>query len=126
MLQMWLDDWRSEGIGYWCLERQPDGAVIGFAGIRPMSRADHRLFNLYYRLAASAWGHGLAKRFAREAVALAHRKWAERAVIARTRPSNLASERTALAAGLRHVGHDREGLLVLADRTLDQELLAVL
>ena len=47
-------------------------------------------------------------------------------VMARMQPTNLASERTALAAGLQRVGHDPWGRIVLADRRLDDTLLAAL
>jgi hypothetical protein len=47
-------------------------------------------------------------------------------VIARMQPSNRSSERVALRVGLRHVGHDPEGRLVLADRALSPALLSSL
>lgn len=131
----WLADWRREGIGYWALESS-GVEVVGFVGVRAVlvrvdpleatvlvGREPVVVFNLYYRLAPVVWGQGLAAHFGREAVALARRDWPARPVIARMWPANVASERTARAAGLSPVGQDRDGRLVLADRPLRLDLI---
>lgn len=126
LLATWLGDWRTSAIGYWAIERRPDGEVVGFVGVRRIQFAAGELFNLYYRLAPAAWGQGIATRFAREAVACAHEGWPEVPVMARMQPTNTASQRTALAAGLERVGHDRWGRIVLADRPLQETVLDLL
>ncbi len=126
VLDRWLDDWRTEGIGYWALEEKPERRVIGFAGIRTIQAGDVEMFNLYYRLAPEAWGRGIAAGAAREAVAWAHRECPERPIVARMQPGHVASARTAGRAGLREVGHDRWGRTVMADRPISSELLVAL
>ncbi len=119
-LDTWLADWARAGIGYWVIT---DGRhVLGFAGTRVIEARGRELLNLYYRLEPEAWGQGIAAAVARRAVADA----GERPVLARMQPGHVGSERTALAAGLRHVGHDPWGRIVLADRDLDEATLAAL
>ena len=126
LLSTWLDDWLTHRIGYRVLEREDDGTVVGFVGVRRLTVAGRPLFNLYYRLAPVAWGQGIAGRQAAAAVAEANRRWAQIPVMARAQPSNLASQRIARAAGLDAVGHDPDGRVVLADRPLEAELLEAL
>jgi RimJ/RimL family protein N-acetyltransferase len=126
LLVRWLDDWRTQGIGYWALEDQADRRVIGFAGVRTIRAGDHEIFNLYYRLAPEAWGRGIARDVAQEAVARAHRGWPERPIIARMQPDHDGSVRTARGAGLRDVGRDPWGRTVMADRPLSPEVVAAL
>jgi RimJ/RimL family protein N-acetyltransferase len=126
MLADWLEDWRRRGVGYWALEDESNQRVVGFAGIRAIRAAGVELFNLYYRLAPEAWGRGIAGAAARAAVAWAHRDWPEVAVIARMQPGHVASERTALHAGLQRAGRDPWGRTVLADRAIAAPTLASL
>ncbi len=124
LLGAWLEDWRRRGVGYWALEEESRRRIVGFAGIRAIKAAGAELFNLYYRLAAEAWGRGIAGAAARAAVAWAHQDWPEVAVIARMQPGHVPSERTALSAGLQPTGRDPWGRTVLVDRSLSPELLA--
>jgi [ribosomal protein S5]-alanine N-acetyltransferase len=117
LLAGWIEDWRSRGVGYWVLEAAADARVLGFAGVR-IIRADVELLNLYYRLSPDAWGRGIARAVARHAVGHAHRGWPQLPVIARMQPGHVASERTALSAGLQPAGHDPWGRIVLADRAI--------
>lgn len=111
---------------YRALEREDDGAAVGFVGVRRLAVAGRPVFNLYYRLAPSAWGGGIAGRHALAAVAEANRRWPDVPVIARMQPANVPSQRTARAAGLDPVGHDGDGRIVFADRRLDDVLLGAL
>jgi [ribosomal protein S5]-alanine N-acetyltransferase len=126
VLARWLDDWRTQGIGYWALEDRADRRVVGFAGVRTIRAGDLDLFNLYYRLAPEAWGRGIAGTVARKAVVRAHDGWPGRPIIARMQPGHAASMRTALRAGLQEVGRDQWGRIVMADRALPAELIAAL
>jgi ribosomal-protein-alanine N-acetyltransferase len=123
-LETWLADWNDHGIGYWVITEPSAEAphVLGFAGVRVIEARGRELLNLYYRLEPEAWGQGIASALARHAVGQAH----ERPVLARMQPGHVGSERTALAAGLRHVGRDPWGRIVLADRPLDAATLAAL
>lgn len=99
-LQMWLRGWDEDGYGYWAVTLPPQGEIIGFGGVRRFEWRDRDVLNLYYRFAPSAWGHGYAAEMARTAVELARAHVPGLPVVARMRPPNLPSIRTAERAGL--------------------------
>jgi RimJ/RimL family protein N-acetyltransferase len=101
-------------------------AMIGLGGVRARKAGSTTYFNLYYRLVPEVWRQGIATAVAKQAIALAHETAPEYPVVARMRASNVASERTALAAGLTRAGHDSQGRLVFADRALYPSLLELL
>jgi [ribosomal protein S5]-alanine N-acetyltransferase len=102
----WLEHWRQHEFGYWTVElaapgaADPTGEVVGFAGVRHDVWLGQPALNLYYRLAPEHWGRGYATELARHALSVAGRSHPDLLVLARTRPDNVASRRTALAAGL--------------------------
>lgn len=61
--------------------------------------------NLFYRFDPAVWGSGLASEAASAVIAWAARNIPDRALIARIRPENVASQRVAIHAGLAHAGH---------------------
>lgn len=58
------------------------------------------MLNLYYRLTPGVWGQGYATELARTAVILARTYLPQLPVVARIRPANIPSIRTAERAGL--------------------------
>lgn len=103
LLQAFLDHWDREGFGYWAVEeRDAPGTVIGFTGLQRAMVDDRDILNLYYRYDPAVWGRGYAKEGAREAVRRGRELLPELPVLARTMASNILSQRTAQAAGLRH------------------------
>lgn len=54
--------WDTDGFGLWAIERQDDGAFLGFAGLsRPSFDAPFMpAVEVGWRLARTAWGHGYA------------------------------------------------------------------
>ena len=96
-LQRWDGQWEA-GLGYWIVETA--GAAIGVCGVKAVEIAGLPVWNLLYRFLPSAWGHGLAREAAAEAVRVARSVDASRPVIARVRPANAASARVAAAIGL--------------------------
>lgn len=129
-LDSWLGHWQEHGFGYWVIENQ-EAEIIGFAGLRHAEWLGRPVLNLYYRFSPAAWGKGYAKAAARFAVAWAAESHAGLRVIARTRPENLPSQRTAAAAGLVRApeleNYDDDGPVVIyasaqmpgSSRTLD-------
>lgn len=99
-----LAHWESHGYGYHVVDRTGDdgGAAeaIGVGGLRAEEPGE---LNLYYRFSASAQGEGYAREAARTWVA-AGVEHLDGAVTAVAKEHNLASVRTALAAGLGRVG----------------------
>jgi RimJ/RimL family protein N-acetyltransferase len=106
-LAEWIDHWDGHGFGYWTVEvasteqrgSVPD-AVVGFSGVRHETWLSRPVLNLYYRFAADSWGRGYASEVARHAVAWAAENHPGIPVLARTKPENIPSQRTAQAAGL--------------------------
>jgi ribosomal-protein-alanine N-acetyltransferase len=99
-LREWLQQWQEDGYGYWALAVPPDPAVLGFGGVRRIIWQRQTILNLYYKLQPAIWRRGYATELARAAVGLAQAYLPHLPIIARTRPDNLASQRTAERAGL--------------------------
>jgi RimJ/RimL family protein N-acetyltransferase len=59
LIPEWLQEWRSNGIGYWTVTL-PGGRIIGFGGIRHAVENGENVLNLYYRFLPSSWGNGYA------------------------------------------------------------------
>ena len=98
-VRAYMSAWARNGIGYWVVEH--DGAVIGVAGLAPMTFAGGPCFNLYYRFVTGARGRGLAAETCREALAVAASLDPSSPVVVRTRPANGPARRLAEALGLR-------------------------
>ena len=103
-----LAHWQEHGFGYHVVDcdHGPHGATepIGVGGLRAEG-ADE--LNLYYRFGAAAQGRGYAREAARAWVA-AGVEHLEGSVVAVAKEHNLASVRTALAAGLGRAGSRAE------------------
>jgi RimJ/RimL family protein N-acetyltransferase/GNAT superfamily N-acetyltransferase len=99
-----LSHWDEHGFGYQVVDRPPrEGTVpesIGVGGLRAEGDAE---LNLYYRFSAGAQGEGYAREAARAWVA-AGVEHLDGTVTAVAKEHNLASVRTALAAGLGRAG----------------------
>ncbi|CAA9419111.1 MAG: hypothetical protein AVDCRST_MAG35-1869 [uncultured Quadrisphaera sp.] len=99
-LREWVEHWDEHGFGYWAVQRADAEEVVGVSGVQHARWLDQPVLNLYYRLSPAWWGRGWATALARHAVAVARDVAPAVPVLARTRPSNTGSIRTALAAGL--------------------------
>ena len=97
LVARWLLQW-SAGLGYWIVER--NGQPIGVCGVKAVELTGRPIWNLLYRFAPEAWGHGFAREAAAEAVRAADDADPSRPVLARVRPANTASARVAAAIGL--------------------------
>src|SRR5579884_211279 len=100
MLRSCLHHWEVYGFGYWAVTLLQEGNIIGFGGVEHRVWREREVLNLYYRFTPSAWGQGYASELARTAVSLARAHLPPWPVIARVRPGNIASIRTAERAGL--------------------------
>jgi RimJ/RimL family protein N-acetyltransferase len=98
LLQRWDAQWAA-GLGYWIVEER-SGAVIGVCGVKAVDLPSGPAWNLLYRFAPDAWGHGYAREAAAEALRAAAEVDLRRPVVARVRPANTASARVAAAIGL--------------------------
>lgn len=99
LVRRWQEQWEA-GLGYWIVRRLEDDRPIGVCGAKAAEPDGRRVWNLLWRFAPEAWGHGYAREAAAEAVRCATALDATRPVIARVRPANRASARVAAAVGL--------------------------
>ena len=137
-LQRRVQQWDITGLGYWTARLRADlpaadlpaGAMVGTGGcaVRPGTS----WWNLYYRLARSAWGLGLAAELVTAALDAAHAVAPERPVIAYLLEHNAESKGRAERSGLTFLWRGPDAgnpdpdavRLVYADRPVDDDLLA--
>ncbi len=105
LYRRWNDQWQRCGYGYWVVRRHGAAVQLGFCGIKPMELNGMKVLNLFYRFAPSAWGQGLGGEAATAVAAWASRQVPGLPLIARVRPSNIASQRVAVRAGLTRAEH---------------------
>lgn len=123
--------WRDHHLGAWVIRprEHPHGPLLGLAGC-----THHRgpSWNLSYRLARTAWGHGYATEVSRAALTAAVDTDPALPVIAYLLDHNTASKRTAERAGLhlRWRGPATENptatRLIYADRPLTADTVRAL
>lgn len=98
-------EWDAVGLGAWAVRRRASRPLIGYGGC---SLRRDAYWNLSYRLAPEAHGHGLATELAVEAVRRANELRPDVPVLALLLEHNRASAAVAQKAGLtlRHRGPD--------------------
>ena len=85
---------RDHGHTFWLVERQADGELLGFCGLKRVNADGTDLvgqFEVGWRLRESAWGQGIAKEAAIAALDLAFGRFAAPHVVALTVAGNQAS-----------------------------------
>jgi ribosomal-protein-alanine N-acetyltransferase len=100
ILEMLRQHWESYGFGYWAAVIPQTDTIIGFGGVRYLFWRNRHVLNLYYRFRPAAWGQGYASELAQTAISLAQKHLPGWPVVARIRPGNTASMKTAERAGL--------------------------
>ncbi|MEX0427951.1 GNAT family N-acetyltransferase [Nocardioides sp. DS6] len=113
----------SAGLSYWTVRLRATGAVIGSGGVQ---RHEACSWNLNYRLAPDAQGHGYATELVRAALDAARAADPNSAVIAWIDAHNVPSRRVAERAGLidhgvRPTPNDGRLRVAYADRALERE-----
>lgn len=129
MLQRWIDGWENDGFGMWIVRTLDDSAMLGHCGCTVREGA---FWNLGYRFAPAAQGHGYATETAPFAVESATQHRPELPVVAFLLEHNVASATVASKVGLtlRHRAPDSGNpdpdaiRLVYADRELTPNELA--
>jgi RimJ/RimL family protein N-acetyltransferase len=113
--------WTRDGLSYWLVRSRGTDEVLGVGGAQRQRGGN---WNLHYRFAPRAWGHGFATELGVAALEAAHRHDGSAGVIAWVLSHNVASQRVAERLGLSNQGlhiDPSDGLTRLAytDRTLD-------
>jgi [ribosomal protein S5]-alanine N-acetyltransferase len=102
----WDEHWQQHGFGYWVVHARPAGRPsLGFCGLKRMLLSGRDVLNLFYRLDAAAWGHGVATESATAVTGWAAAHLPHHPLIARVRPGNIASATVATRAGLHRTPH---------------------
>jgi RimJ/RimL family protein N-acetyltransferase len=113
----------QDGLSYWLIRTHDSPEAIGLGGAQ-LHRGDH--WNISYRLAPVAHGHGYATELAIAAREAAARVAPQMPVIAWIDPSNTSSQRVAVRSGLTCRGLRRPRMdgppqLAYADRDLSDD-----
>ncbi|MGY4859827.1 GNAT family N-acetyltransferase [Cryobacterium sp. AP23] len=130
LLENYLAGWAENGLDVWVARNRETNLLIGIGG--PSLRGE-RAWNLYYRLAPTAWGQGYAQEIVAAARAATASLGSELPHVALLLEHNEGSRRAAERAGLQLAwrGMDRGNpdpsaiRLVYADRPLSSDELAV-
>lgn len=105
LLDHWLEQWASQGYGWWAITRkEAPEHIIGFGGIAPLNYLTERRINLGYRFAVEAWGQGYATELGRDALMLAFDTLGLPAVFGLVRPDHAASIRVLEKIGMQPFG----------------------
>ncbi len=96
---------RDFGFTFWIVERQADGALLGFCGLKranaPGADAIAGEVEIGWRLREDAWGQGIAKEAAIASLDLAFQRFAAPRVVAVTALGNLPSQGLMARLGMR-------------------------
>ncbi|HKP15073.1 MAG TPA: GNAT family N-acetyltransferase [Gemmatimonadaceae bacterium] len=111
-LALFIGHWELRGFGLWAVEERSSGRFIGRIGCHEPEGWPG--FELGYSLAREAWGRGLAREGAAEALAYARRVLRRDTIISLIRPANRASIAVAM-----HFGAHRTGSVEFYGATTD-------
>jgi [ribosomal protein S5]-alanine N-acetyltransferase len=126
LFRRWDEHWLRFGFGYWVVRRRDSATPIGFCGIKVMQLNESDVVNLFYRFDPAVWGSGLASEAAWAVTGWAAQNIPARALIARIRPQNVASQRVAIHAGLARTEHmDALGEMESIGSSSDQRITSL-
>lgn len=87
------------GLGQWALVEKASSLLVGFCGLSPVTVDGHHEIEIGYRLAAHAWGRGIATEAAAQVLAYGFEQKELESIIAMIAPDHGASIRVAEKAG---------------------------
>jgi ribosomal-protein-alanine N-acetyltransferase len=104
--QSWISDklvggYKSQGFGFWAVERSSDGALIGMCGL--VKRPSLPEVDVGYAFSPPFWGQGYAREAAAACLRHGHEVIGLQHILAITGPDNKASARVLESIGMRFV-----------------------
>jgi RimJ/RimL family protein N-acetyltransferase len=122
---------RDFGFTFWIVERQGDGAILGFCGLKrvnaPGAEAIAGEVEIGWRLREDAWGQGYAREAAAASLDLAFDRFAARRVIAVTAAGNAPSQGLMTRLGMsRRVNYDFVDQRFPADSEVNPQVVFVI
>lgn len=88
-----LAHWEEHGFGTWVFRDPENGTFVARAGLRSLDIGSGPMVELFYGVAPSLWGRGVATEIAREVVRVAFNEVRLESLVGFTLPTNLASRR---------------------------------
>lgn len=104
-MEVTLDNYRTKGYGASAFVEKASGKLIGIGGLVRSSREIGDAEIIYF-FARPYWGQGLAKEIVPALLEDGFRTHGLRTIIATIHPDNVASQRVAVAAGMRYLRTD--------------------
>lgn len=98
----------ESGVGFWALERKSDGQFLGFAGLNCIGHENLPVFGQWevgWRLARHAWGHGYATEAGRFALDHGFGVMRLPRILAYTARTNTPSEAVMQRLGMQRAAH---------------------
>jgi ribosomal-protein-alanine N-acetyltransferase len=99
-LEQNLKHWADHGFGIWMLRDDATATVVGRAILRHVAVDGVDEIETGYGFMPDYWGHGLATEIARACVRIGFEQLGLQSIVAVTTPTNLASQRVMVKAGL--------------------------
>ena len=98
------EHWATHGFGLWAVEREEDGAFLGFTGLSspPFEVSFTPAVEVGWRFAHHAWGHGYATEAAEAALEFGFERLGLAEIVSFTTVANARSRRVMERLGMRH------------------------
>jgi len=96
--------YEQHGFGTWYLESVPDGAFVGYCGLRPLLLDGQQEVELAWHVKKTHWNQGLATEAALTSMRLGFDRFGLSRLVAIIPPCNQASQRVAEKLGSRNRG----------------------
>ena len=101
LVRRWRGHWERHGFGNGCVFEEKADRLVGNCGVQWTTIHGDRALNLMCRFHPSTWGQGYATEATGALLRWAQASLPTEVVVARIRPTNLASQRVATKIGLR-------------------------
>lgn len=98
LMQRQLDHWTEHDFGWWAVEPETDGELIGWSGLQYLPETDE--IEIGYLLSKSYWGRGLATESATYGLDFGFNTLHIQEIIGIVHPENFASQRVLEKIGL--------------------------